>query len=197
MYYSDEELVGMGITLGRNVRVHRTLQIFGGEHISIGDNSRIDAFGILSAGASGMTIGRHCHLAAGVYIFGASARVTLDDFVNLSSRVAVYAATDDFTDGWMVGPTVPDMYRKVNSGPVSIGRHVVVGTGSVVLPSVTLGIGSSVGALSLVRKDVDAFTVVAGNPLRCIKKRNERLLDIEADFAAGRPPCVACALDNP
>ena len=48
---------------------------------------------------------------------------------------------------------------------------VWIATGAYVLPGVTIGEGSVVGAGSVVTKDVEPWTVVAGNPAKFIKKR--------------------------
>jgi len=53
--------------------------------------------------------------------------------------------------------------------PVRIGRNVWIGFDSCVLPGVSIGGGSIVGARSVVAEDVAPFTVVAGNPARVIR----------------------------
>jgi acetyltransferase-like isoleucine patch superfamily enzyme len=54
--------------------------------------------------------------------------------------------------------------------PVRIGRNVWIGFDSCVLPGVTVGEGSIVGAKSVVLTDVEPYTVVAGNPARVIRR---------------------------
>jgi acetyltransferase-like isoleucine patch superfamily enzyme len=54
--------------------------------------------------------------------------------------------------------------------PIRVGRNVWVGFDSCVLPGVTIGDGSIVGARSVVAGDVPPFTFVAGNPARVIRK---------------------------
>jgi acetyltransferase-like isoleucine patch superfamily enzyme len=53
--------------------------------------------------------------------------------------------------------------------PVRIGRNVWIGFDACVLPGVTVGEGSIVGARSVVLEDVPPYTVVAGNPARPIR----------------------------
>jgi len=55
--------------------------------------------------------------------------------------------------------------------PIIINDNVFIGGNVFILPGVTIGEGAVVGAGSIVTKDVEAFTVVAGNPAKIIKRR--------------------------
>jgi len=63
--------------------------------------------------------------------------------------------------------------------PIRIGSNVWIGFDSCVLPGVTIGDGSIVGARSVVFEDVPPFTVVAGNPARVIRKLNNEAIKDE------------------
>ena len=54
--------------------------------------------------------------------------------------------------------------------PIKIGNDVWVGGGAIILPGVTVGNGSTIGAGSVVTHDVESYTVVAGNPARVIRR---------------------------
>ncbi len=64
--------------------------------------------------------------------------------------------------------------RRVDSNeparPIHIGANVWIGFDACVLPGVTIGEGSIVGARSVVTTDVDPYTIVAGNPARVIRR---------------------------
>ncbi len=62
------------------------------------------------------------------------------------------------------------MPRSAPAQPIRVGRNVWIGFGACVLPGVTIGDGSIVGARSVVAQDVPPFTVVAGNPARIIRQ---------------------------
>jgi acetyltransferase-like isoleucine patch superfamily enzyme len=177
--YSPDELRGMLAAVGDNVNIHRSVLMFSPHLIHVGSNVRIDCFSLLSAGQDGIYIGDHVHIAAGVYLFGAGGRIVLESFCGLSSRVAVYTASDDYTEGYLTNPTVPVKFRKVHRGDVVLRRHAIVGAGSILLPAVTLGLGASVGALTLVNKPVGDFAVVAGFPFKVLGERNKRILEGE------------------
>ena len=60
-------------------------------------------------------------------------------------------------------------------GDVIIGDKVWVGYRAVILPGVKIGEGAVIGACSVVAKDVEAYTIVAGNPARVIGERPRNL----------------------
>ncbi|UTD26445.1 chloramphenicol acetyltransferase [Bradyrhizobium sp. WD16] len=57
------------------------------------------------------------------------------------------------------------------SHAVTIGHDVWIGHGAVVLPGRQIGTGAVIAAASIVTKDVPAYTIVAGNPARIIRRR--------------------------
>ena len=57
-----------------------------------------------------------------------------------------------------------------NLVPVYVGAKAWIGTNAVTLPGVSIGEGAVVGAGSVVTKPVEAYTVVAGNPARVIRR---------------------------
>ncbi|WP_454021112.1 acyltransferase [Azospirillum sp. Marseille-Q6669] len=182
--FSRDELMEMGLrSIGRNVRIDRSVRLFGAERMSFGDHVRIDPFCILSAGPDGIRVGRNVHIAAYCSLVG-QAKIELEDFAGLSARVSIFSSTDDYSGGALTNPTVPAAFLNVRSAPVFLGRHVIIGAGSVILPGVTIGLGASVGALSLIRKDVDEYAIMAGNPAKQISTRADSLLQREAEYLA-------------
>jgi len=175
--------------IGHNVTIHRTALFFSPQDIHIGSDVRIDCFSMLSASKEGMWIGDNVHIAAGCYLFRSSEKVVLEDFVGISARTTIFTATDDFKEGYLTGPTVPEKYRKSRSGPVTLKRHALVGAGTVILPDVVLGLAVSVGAQSLVNEDVADFSIVAGVPARMLGTRNRRILELEQEYKSevGKP----------
>ena len=64
-------------------------------------------------------------------------------------------------------------WNNVDTKPVVIGNKVWIGFDVTILKGVTIGEGAIIGAKSVVTKDVPAWTVVAGNPAREVKKINK------------------------
>ena len=106
----------------------------------------------------------------------------MKDFSNLSSRCAVYAKSDDYSGEGMTNPMVPDEFKKVYEARVIIGRHVVIGSGTTILPGVEIGEGSSVGAMGLVTKSLEPWGIFLGSPVRKLKDRDKRILSLEREF---------------
>ena len=82
----------------------------------------------------------------------------------------------------MTNPTVPDDYTNVREAKVTIGRHVIVGTGTTILPGVHIGDGVAVGAMSLVNTDLEPWKMYWGIPVKCMRNRSRKLLDVEKRF---------------
>ncbi len=169
--------------VGKNVLLSEKSSYYNTSNIVILDNSRIDDFCIISAGVGGILIGRNVHIACYCSLIG-SATITLDDFAGISSKTAIYSSNDDYSGEYLTGPTVPMQFRNVNQAPVRIGKHVIVGSGSVILPGVTINDISAVGALSVVNKDVLTGQVVGGTPAKFIKVRSTGLLNLEQQYLA-------------
>lgn len=179
-FMSREELEQLGFkSCGENVMISRKASIYGAENISIGNHVRIDDFCILSGRVE---IGNYVHIAAYSAMYGSAEGVFIADFANISSRVCVYALADDFSGRTMTNPLVPDKYKDIARQPVHIGRQVIIGTGSTILPGACLQEGCVVGAMTLVKKPVEPWTVVVGVPARKIKDRSRDLLKLEEQF---------------
>lgn len=181
-FLTEQQLNKMGFAaLGSNVLISDKASIYGANHIRIGSNVRVDDFCVLSAGEGGIEIGSYVHIAVYSSLIGAG-KITVSDFCNISSKVALYSSNDDYSGKCMTNPMVPDEFTNVNHQDLTLEKHVIIGSGSVVLPGVTLHEGVAVGALSFINKDCKAFGVYIGSPAKKIKNREKGLLDIESIF---------------
>jgi acetyltransferase-like isoleucine patch superfamily enzyme len=178
-FLSEEKIKAIGFAyVGSNVKISGNAIFYGAERISIGNNTRIDDFCVISAGREGIEIGKYVHIAVYVSMQG-QGKIILEDFAGVSSRVAIYSSNDDYSGNFMTGPCVPSKFTNVVHGPVVIGKHVIVGAGAAILPNITIGVGSAVGALSLVTKSIPEYSVAMGVPAKVIKRRERRLEDLE------------------
>lgn len=157
--------------VGKNIQLSDKVSIYNIQNISLGDNCRIDDFAVLSGG-SNLFIGRYVHIAVHCSILGRGA-VIMKDFSGLSSNVSVFSSSDVYDGTYMTNPTVPDECKKTYTDTVKIGKHSVVGAGSVILPGSCIPHNTAIGALSLVKSGtLLENSVYAGNPLKRIKDRS-------------------------
>lgn len=188
-YWNSAELRDLGFArVGESVRISRLCEIVGQENIEVGDHSRVDAFcKIIASGP--VRIGRHVHIASGCRLLGRGG-FEMEDFSGLSDDVKIYSASDDYSGRHMTNPTVPETHTGVKVSPVHLGRHVIIGAGSVILPGVRIGEGAAVGALAMVRKSLAEWGIYAGNPARWVAARRRDLLAAEAILMSERRPIV-------
>jgi len=183
--YSQEELDNLLGSVGERVSIHRSVVFFNPKQIFIDSDVRIDCFSMLSAGQNGIHIGHHCHLSAGVYLYGGGDKIEIESFAGISSRTTLFTACDDFVEGYMTGPLIPSHFKKVMNGSITLRKHSLIGSGSIILPNVELGIGAAVGAMSLVKRSVKPFAIVVGIPAKETgAKRSELLFELEKEFLA-------------
>jgi len=164
---------------GEDVQIYPRAHIVSPEAISIGDSVIIDDFVFLVGGVE-TRIGSFVHLASFTSYLGRG-RLTIGDFVSISSGARLYTGIDDFSGGSLVGPGVPEPYRQPTRTFLTVEKFALVGANAVVFPGVTLGEGCAVGALSLVNKDCEPWTIYGGVPARPLKaRRKDRILELEA-----------------
>jgi putative colanic acid biosynthesis acetyltransferase WcaF len=100
------------------------------------------------------SIGEHAY----IYNLG---KIRIGEKATVSQRAHLCAGTHDFSK-----PDLPLM-----KPPIAVGDQVWICADAFVGPGVTVGEGAIVGARSVVVKDVEAWSIVAGNPARFIKRR--------------------------
>lgn len=89
----------------------------------------------------------------------AAGGITIEDEVMIAANAQLISNNHDLDNRWII-----------TCKPIHIGRRVWIGAGATILPGVTIGENAVVGAGSVVTKDVEANTIVAGNPAKVIRK---------------------------
>lgn len=184
-FYTEEELSKLGFKVyGKNVKISRFARIYNPQSIEIGNHVRIDDFCILSASSKEFIINDYVHISAGAYLYGSSG-LFIDSYSNISAGVKLYTVNDDYSGESLVGPTVPEEYRNVTKKPILIGKYVVIGCNTVVLPGSILTDGVAIGSNSLVKSSLKSWKIYGGTPVRLLKDRSKNLLkhiyDIETN----------------
>lgn len=143
-------------------------KIIGQENIEFGDPMIIDDFVFIHAQKK-MQFGNYTHIACFSSITGRES-VTMGDYSGVSQGCRLLTSTDDFTDWGFGNSTLPISLRHLRSAPIIIKKFAIIGANSVILPGVTIGEGVSVGANSVVTKDLLPWGVYLGN--KRFKERN-------------------------
>lgn len=156
---------------GKNVIIGKTVRIRYPELVEIGDNVIIDDFTYIS---TALKIHNNVHISAGCKIIGGQrAFVEMKEFSTLAPNVVLSAGSDDYFGG-IATPLVPIEFKgNVLIGTIILNKHCIVGAGSVVLPNVTFQEGACIGALSLVNKNLDEYSLYVGIPCKKIKNREK------------------------
>ena len=115
--------------------------------------------------------GRHVHMGKGVYAnFGLTlvddGEIFIGDFTMIGPNVTVATA------GHPIWPELRKRGYQYNV-PVKIEENVWIGAGAVILPGVTIGKNSVIGAGSVVTKDIPPNAVAVGNPCTVIREIGE------------------------
>lgn len=116
--------------------------------------------------------GKYTHFGSNVY---ANFNLTLVDDTDIfvGDNVMFGPNVVIATAGHPVDPPLREKVAQFNI-PVRIGRNVWIGAGAIVLPGVTIGDHSVIGAGSVVTKDIPPNVVAVGNPCRVLREINDR-----------------------
>lgn len=179
-YLSREELSKIGFaSFGQEVYISDKVSIYNPSKITLGSYVRIDDFCLLSAGSEGIEIGNYVHISCYACLIGNS-KITVHDFVAISIKATILSSTSDYS-----GETLPSLTKfepdsdvrqdltSIISKPVVLETNTGIGAHTVVMPGVTIGKGSAIGAQSVVYETVNQWGIYVGNPARFIKKRSQ------------------------
>ncbi len=116
--------------------------------------------------------GKHVHLGKNVYFnFNATlvddTHIYIGDYTMLGPNVVIATAGH---------PILPELREKAlqYNLPVHIGKNCWLGAGVIVLPGVTIGDNTVIGAGSVVTKDIPSNVVAVGNPCKVLREISER-----------------------
>lgn len=172
-FYSLSELKELGLkSFGDKVLISRKCSIYSPEKISIGDNVRIDDFCILSGN---ITLGSNIHISAFCALYGANG-IVIEDYSGVSPRSIIFSAVDDFHGDYLIGPIHPKEFTNVTGGTVVLKKYTQLGANTIVMPNITLEEGAVTGAMTFVNKNLEAWTINIGIPVKQKSKRSNNLI---------------------
>jgi len=146
------------VKLGKDVKIYDFVNLYGCE---IGDNTKIGTFVEIQ---KGVKIGQNCKVSSHTFICEG---VTIEDNVFVGHSVTFIndkyprATTES-------GNLQTEEDWKVE--PILVKRGASIGSSATILSNVTIGENAIIGAGSVVTKDVQPNTIVAGNPAKGLRK---------------------------
>ena len=90
-------------------------------------------------------------------------------------RIGPNSDIGPYTHIWTLGHDPDDERHALYGGPVTIGHHVWIASRVTILPNIELADGCVIAAGSIVHKSVSSKKIVAGNPARVVRDRNNSL----------------------
>ena len=156
----DFAACGDGCVFERGVMVFHADRIWIGRDVYVGHQSILKGYhaGDLRIG-DGTWIGPRC-------FFHAAGNLTIGANVGIAPGVKIITSAHR-----EAGRELPILHAPIQFSPVVIQDDADIGVGAVVLPGVTVGRGAQVGAGAVVTKDIEPYSVVAGNPARLLRFR--------------------------
>jgi acetyltransferase-like isoleucine patch superfamily enzyme len=147
---------------GSVIRRRTRMDVVPFNKFSLGYQSVIEDFCTINNGVGDVIIGDHTLIGMSNVIIGP---VTIGNDVILAQNIVASGLNHEYRD-----ITMPIHQQNVTTAPITISDNCWVGANAVITAGVTIGRHCVVAAGSVVTKDVPAYTVVAGNPARPLKR---------------------------
>lgn len=136
-----------------------------------------------------LKVGDYVHIGPYVNIIGSvGSKVVLEDFSFVALGSKLIAGSDDYTESNLMGPLIPDEYKKVLLTTIKFEKFSGCAVNCVIMPGITLAEGSLLLAGTVLTKNTKPWTIYAGSPARPIRKRDrEKVINQEAKLKGEQP----------
>ena len=151
---------------GKNalIRSRTRMDLMPFNDFAIGNDSTIEDFATVNNGVGRVCIGDRSRIGISCVVIGP---VTIGNDVMLAQNIVLSGLNHPYED-----ISLPISMQKVTTKEIKVEDEVWIGANAVVTAGVTVGKHAVVAAGSIVTKDVPAYSIVAGNPARVIKRYN-------------------------
>ena len=136
------------------------VNLVGVKNLYIGKKSWIDSYVCISAYLGTIQIGDNCHVGSHV-VMGSREPIIIGNRVGIGAGAKIYSNTEKIqNDKFLAGPMIPEDLKGFFSKKVVIEDDVLIGANAVILPGVTIGRGSVIGANAIITESVEPWSVV-------------------------------------
>lgn len=123
-----------------------------------------------------IVVGRYTYGQPVFLVYHPDVRIRIGSFCSIAGEVTIMGAADHHLDFVTTYPiryafNRPGIQLPLRKSNVVIGNDVWLGYGCTILGGVTIGDGAAIGARAVVTRDVEPYSIVAGNPARHIRYR--------------------------
>jgi len=147
---------------GAKIRRYTRMDVLPFNQFSLGDGSTIEDFCTINNGVGNVIIGDHTLIGMSNVVIGP---VTIGNNVICAQNIVISGLNHEYRD-----VNVPIHQQKTIVTHITIEDDCWIAANAVITAGVTIGKHSVVAAAAVVTKSVPAYSVVAGNPARIIKK---------------------------
>jgi len=151
--------------LGKGSFIRSGVRIIGNpRRIYIGQKIKVYQKVIIAIGKGELNIGNNGLIGVGTYINCGDEKLTIGDNVAIAPYCKIFTNSHHYSDEGL-------NVASYKNGNVIIEDNVLIGANTVILPGVKIGHDSVIGASSLINRDVEPNTIVAGVPAKLLKNR--------------------------
>ena len=155
---------------GDGVRLYPLCKMIRAQNAELDNYCQIFDYVFIDAGKS-LKIGKHSTLTWNVLIEG-GANTKIGDRVFIGPGTKILTSTYKI-NGYYTVEHLPGKCQETDYGDIEIEDDAYIGANCVVMPGVKIGEGAVVGVNSLVKNDLEPWTVYVGTPCKAIGKREK------------------------
>ncbi len=171
LYHGNKVIFGKNSTLNDYCYINALVKknIIIGDNFSLGRNSIIESYGVLSNLGEGLIIGNNVGISPNAFI-SIRGEVHIGDDTIIGPFFSTHPENHIFDD-----INIPIRKQGVSRKGISIGYDCWIGSKVTILDGVTIGNHSIVAAGSVVTNDVPDYVIVGGIPAKIIKNRKKEI----------------------
>jgi acetyltransferase-like isoleucine patch superfamily enzyme len=149
---------------GSIIRGMSKIDLFPFNNFTLGKHTVIEHFSTVNNGVGDVTIGEYSFIGTSNVIIGP---VIIGNRVMTAQNVVISGMNHSYKD-----VDLPPTIQPVTTSQITIADNVWIGANCVIIPGISIGHHSVIGAGSVVTKDIPDYCVAVGNPARLVKRYN-------------------------